>query len=171
MQCACAVLYCHLWSVLLYRIFPHYLINGTIFGKKLLNIKCVFWFSLQLLSETFLILGRIQRDIIINVHRPSCKVPLLLSDFNETWIFSRDFRNILKYQISWKSVQWEPSCSMRTGRWTDMTKLTFAFRNYENAPTKHNPTVGLRTTDINPVPREHEAFAVYSKSNDTTCNL
>jgi hypothetical protein len=26
----------------LYHIFPHYLINGTIFGKKLLNIKCVF---------------------------------------------------------------------------------------------------------------------------------
>jgi len=26
----------------LYNIFPHYLINGTIFGKKLLNTKCVF---------------------------------------------------------------------------------------------------------------------------------
>jgi len=36
---------CHLWSVRLYSIFPHYLINGTIFGKKLLNTKCVFWFS------------------------------------------------------------------------------------------------------------------------------
>ena len=24
--------------------FPHYLINGTIFEKKLLNTKCVFWF-------------------------------------------------------------------------------------------------------------------------------
>jgi hypothetical protein len=36
-------------------------------GKCLLNIKCVFWFSLQLLSETFHILRRLQRDII-NVH-------------------------------------------------------------------------------------------------------
>jgi len=42
--------YCHLWPALLYNIFPHYLINGTIFEKKLLNTKCVFWFSLQLLS-------------------------------------------------------------------------------------------------------------------------
>jgi hypothetical protein len=33
---------------------------------------------------------------------------------------------LLKYQISWKSVQWEPSCSM----WTDnqyMTKLISRF--------------------------------------------
>jgi hypothetical protein len=61
--------------------FTHYLINCTIFGKMLLNIKCVFWFSLQLLSETFLILRRIQRDIIINVHRSSCRVPVVLVRF------------------------------------------------------------------------------------------
>jgi hypothetical protein len=34
--------YCHLWPVRLYNIFPRYLINGTIFGKELLNIKCGF---------------------------------------------------------------------------------------------------------------------------------
>ena len=35
--------------------------------KKLLNIKCVFWFSAQLLSETVLITRRNERDIIIVV--------------------------------------------------------------------------------------------------------
>jgi len=35
--------------------FPHYRISATISGKRtLLNIKCVFGFRLQLLSETFL---------------------------------------------------------------------------------------------------------------------
>jgi hypothetical protein len=58
--------------------FPHYLTNGTIFGKKLLNTKCVFWFSLQLSSETFPILRRTERDIIKNVQWPSCNVLVVL---------------------------------------------------------------------------------------------
>jgi hypothetical protein len=57
--------------------FPHYLINGTIFIINLLNIKSVFSFSLQHLSETFLIMRRTQRDIT-NVHRSSWKVPVIL---------------------------------------------------------------------------------------------
>jgi hypothetical protein len=69
--------YCHLWPAPLYNIFPHYLINGTIFEKTLLNTKCAFWFSLQLLSETFLILRRNERDMIKNVYRSSCKVPII----------------------------------------------------------------------------------------------
>ena len=47
------------------------------------------------------------------------KYLLFVLDFNVTWIFSTDFPKMCKYQISWKSVQWEPSCSLRTDRRTD----------------------------------------------------
>ena len=53
------------------------------------------------------------------------KYPLFLSDFNDSLILTTYLPEILKYQISLKSVQWEASCSMRTNRQTeDMTKLT-----------------------------------------------
>jgi hypothetical protein len=53
-----------------------------------MNIKCVFWFSLQHLLEVFLILRRIQQDTDLNVQRYSLKYLLFLPDFSETWIFS-----------------------------------------------------------------------------------
>ena len=46
--------------------------------KKLLDIKCIFWFSLQILSETFFILRRTQRDIVTNIHTSPCKVPVIV---------------------------------------------------------------------------------------------
>jgi len=49
------------------NFFLHFLINGTIFGKMLLNMKICFR-SLQLPSKIFLILRRNQRDIIVNIH-------------------------------------------------------------------------------------------------------
>jgi hypothetical protein len=59
------------------------------------------------------------------------KYSLFLSDFIETLLLSTYFRNILKYQIARKSVQWEPSCSMRTegqvDRQTHMTRLIVSF--------------------------------------------
>jgi hypothetical protein len=51
----------------------------------------------------------------VSLHCLRVKYPLFLSDLNENWIFSTDFRK-RSYQISWKSVQWEPSFSGRTDR-------------------------------------------------------
>ena len=59
--------------------------------------------------------------------------PLFLSRFNETSFFGEIFVKTLKYQISWKTVQRESSCSMRTNRPVDISKLIVAFRNFANA--------------------------------------
>ena len=67
---------CHLWPPQLYNILPRS-------HKRDDFRKNLFRFSLQLLSEIFLILGRIQQHII-NIHRPSRKVPVGLSHFDET---------------------------------------------------------------------------------------
>ena len=63
------------------NIFTHYLKKRHDFRKKLLNIKRVFWFSLDLLSQIFFILRRIQRDTGINILRSSCKVNVILVGF------------------------------------------------------------------------------------------
>jgi hypothetical protein len=73
----------------LYHIFRLYLINGTIFGKTLPNIKCVFCLCLQIIFETFLILRIIQRDIFISVKTSSCTVFVILVRFLMKLEFSR----------------------------------------------------------------------------------
>ena len=84
---------CHLWHARLYNIFPRYVLNDTIFGKRrLLDTKCMFRYYLQLLSETFLILRRTESDMITNAHRPWYNHTLLLSYFSDTGIFSTDSR-------------------------------------------------------------------------------
>ena len=73
---------CHSLPLWHYHNFRNYLTNGTISGKKVTEYKvCFFLFSLQLLSETFLTLRKIQRDIVINVKTSSCKVPVTLVGF------------------------------------------------------------------------------------------
>ena len=49
--------------------------------EKLLNIKFVFRFSLQLLPETFFILGRTERDMTKIFYWSSCEVPVILVRF------------------------------------------------------------------------------------------
>ena len=83
---------CHLRPLWLHQFVRHYLIKGTIFGKKLLNIKYVFWFSLQRLFKTFLILRRTKRDIFLNTKSLRVKYSLFLPNCNKIWIFSTDFR-------------------------------------------------------------------------------
>jgi hypothetical protein len=131
--------YCYLWPGQLYKILQ-YLINGTIIEKSKSywkwNVCSDFLYNVCLKQFSFCEeLSEIWSKMHIGVR---VKYLLFLSDFNETWIFSTDFRKVLKYQVSWKSVQWEPSCSTRAdGRTqTDMTKLIVTLRNFANAPNK-----------------------------------
>jgi hypothetical protein len=98
-----------------------------------MSIKCVFWFSLQLLSETFLILRGTERDMIINLLRASCKVPVILVRFQWNMNFLDRFSK--NTQIS-SFIKLRPVGAkvFHADGWTDMTKLTVAFRNFANAP-------------------------------------
>jgi hypothetical protein len=96
--------------------FVHIIPQTIWFSAKSFWVQNVFWFSIHILSETFFFLSS-EREVTKNLYSSSCKGPVIFFfNVNQTWIFCKDFRKILKYQISWKSVRWGPSCSMRTDR-------------------------------------------------------
>jgi len=69
-------------------------------------------------STTFVIPRRIQRDII-NGHRSSCKVAVLLFTFQSNSNFLDKFSESIQMSYFMISIDWEPSCSMRTDGQTD----------------------------------------------------
>jgi hypothetical protein len=145
--------YC-LW---LHHIFRYYFINGMIFGKKLLKIKCVFWFSLHLLFKTFRILRITERDTVINAKTSSCNAPVILVGFYWNLYFLDRFskkKKELRYLILSDFIRCEPSCSMGTDGRTDMTRLIVAFCNFANAPKNRNK---WRSTPV-PWPRHEPDF-------------
>ena len=134
------IVICGLW---LHHIIRHYVINDTVFGKKLFNIKCVSRFSLQLLSKTFLILRRMQQDIVINVKTSSCKVPVIFVGFksymNFLDTFSKKYWSVKFHQNPSSGSQVVP-CGRTDGR-RDMKKLVVAFRSGTVASPECFPTV------------------------------
>jgi hypothetical protein len=96
--CVCSLRYpackahapcCRLWPAWLYNIFSTLSPKGHGFRKNLIEHKmCVLIFS-TILSETFLILRRIERDIIKIVYWSWCKVSVILVKFVTRLEFSR----------------------------------------------------------------------------------
>ena len=124
------------------QYFPHYLTNGTIFWKKVIHLKmCVFIFRTTFVRNV----PHSKKNLARYYHnftlvymlstRYSCEISMNLNIFMD-----RFFEKKIKYGISWKSVQWERSCSMRAGRQadgrSDMKKLRFAFHSFANTPKK-----------------------------------
>jgi hypothetical protein len=87
-------------SAQLYQISPRSLTNGHDFQEKVAEQKMCTWFPLQLLlSETFLLLRRIQQDAIIHA-----KYQLFLLDCNQTRIISTDFSRNSKISNNMKNI-------------------------------------------------------------------
>jgi hypothetical protein len=76
-----------------------------------------------------------RQHTIINAVWSSCKVHITQIRYWSNLNFLDIFRKILKYQISWKFVQWSRivPCGRKDSE-TDMTKLIVGFRNFANAP-------------------------------------
>ena len=70
------------------------------------------------------------------------------------------FENKFKFKVASRSVQWEPSCSMRTyrrtdrqtDRQTDMTKSIVTIRNFANAPKQN---AGCITRNLGSISIQH----------------
>jgi hypothetical protein len=60
----------------------------------------VFWFSLQFLSNKFLILWRIRRVIIIYVKMSACKVPVILVGFYRNLFCETNNSSVLNVMLS-----------------------------------------------------------------------
>ena len=60
-----------------------------------------------------------------HTHRLSCPVSIIFVHFNQNKMLWQMLGNS-KYEILWKSVQWESLCSMHTDRWTYKIKLIVA---------------------------------------------
>jgi len=100
-----------------------------------MNTKCVFWFSLQLLSETFFVLNRIHQychkrrhAFMQNTH---CPYQILMKLEVSRYIFQNPQISIF---MNIRPVGVELYCTMWTDGRTDWTKLIVAFRNSANAP-------------------------------------
>ena len=81
-------------------------------------MTCVFLFSLQLLSELFLIQRRTERDMLKHVYLSSRKIPIIPAIFKMKLEFSeRIFEKYSNIEFhKKKSVLRESCCSMRTDR-------------------------------------------------------
>jgi hypothetical protein len=59
-------------------IFFSHISHRVRYSENLLNVKCVFWFSLQLLSTTLPTIRRTELNTVTKVQMSSHKVPIIL---------------------------------------------------------------------------------------------
>jgi hypothetical protein len=128
--------YCHLLSSVARLAIPCLFTlshtNGTILYKKM-NVKYVFWFSLQLLSGTFLIL---RMNSARHCHRCTHVImwgtrysyPILVKlEFSRRFSKNSQIPNMMNIRRLWAEL-------FRADGRTDMPKLAVALLGFVNAP-------------------------------------
>ena len=156
MQCTWAILSSVACPAL--HIFPHYLINGTIFGKKkLLNIKMyVSIFSTTFVWNIFHFKNNWatynQKYILLNTLY-NCPV-LINLEFSRSFAKNTPTSNFMKILAVGAEL-------FNADRQTDITKLIATFRNFANGPK--NATVETSTL------RTRELITYCSDANITAC--
>ena len=114
--------------------FHHYLINSTIFGKKVIQHKTRVMISIQILSEAFFSLKTIRRSFFrkctyVGLYvkcRHSCQILMKLELFQQN--FERYWS--IKFRENSSSGSRVVACGQRDGH----DKLIVAFRNVGDAP-------------------------------------
>ena len=129
--------YCHLWPASFYKIFPHYLIKGTIFflKKVIVNNTCF------LISSTTFIrnISRSKKNwarydksflfVFIYITHYSCQTLMKLT------FFLTVYPKIWNIRFNENPCNGNRSVQSQLTDWqTDFTELLFAFRNYADAP-------------------------------------
>jgi len=132
MQYACAILSVVACPALpLFRMLSH---KGHDFRKKVNEPENAFWFCPKVLSEIFVILRRMTRDIVISAVVSSCKLSVILLRFLCNFEFSRQiFAKCAYIKFNKNSPIWNPlvPCG-RTDMQTHMTMLIVVFPNFAN---------------------------------------
>ena len=127
--CVCSLTYpaCHsqapycLRPLWMHHIFRHSLINGTIFGRTLLNMKYVFWFSLQRLFETLLVLRRIYKMLFLSDLNFQPEVGKIFNFWNVVFLFKHDAMNKFRKPRTWNEICHIRSLLTLTTSWLVVT--------------------------------------------------
>ena len=127
-ECMRRILFGHLWPRWLDHIFPHYLINGTVSGKQVTELKMCLDFLYNCVSNFFIL-----RRIVINVQTFSYKAPVTCHILMKLEFLRQIFERYsdTKFNKNAPSGNRVVPCG-----WTDMTKLIVTFRNFASAPSK-----------------------------------
>ena len=138
--CVCNLMYpacnaqapcCHLWPVWLDHIFPHYLINGRIFGgERITEHKMCFDLLHNISPKDFSFWEEFSQVLPQTYIRPLVAYGRSCGLVPKRKFSRQIFRKILK--ISWKYVKRVPICSMPADGRTDRHDDAVAFRSFSS---------------------------------------